>query len=124
MLSVKASGLQRSRSDAGRDFRKPPSGLAKPSYSSYRKTPPSTGTATVITAGGATLSSGSSTLGKIPRSSGIPVKPLAGGGEGWRGGGGEGWRGGGEEEGRGGGEEEERGGGEEGGERWGEEGGR
>jgi len=91
-MSVKSAGLQRSRSDAGRDhqqaeYRKPPSGLAKPSAGTsfgYKKPPAvaMTGTAAVLTAGGATLtgSGGSSTLGKTTttaasKSSGIPVKP-------------------------------------------------
>lgn len=81
-ISVKTAALQRSRSDAGKDYhgeyRKPPSGLVKPSAGAsfgYKK-PPATGTATVMTAGGATISSGSSTLGKTPKSSGIPVKPV------------------------------------------------
>lgn len=85
-ISVKSAGLQRSRSDAGRDYhgehRKPPSGLVKPSAGSsfgYKKPPTATGTATVLTAGGATISSGSATLGKVPKSSGIPVKPMGGG---------------------------------------------
>lgn len=81
-ISVKTAGLQRSRSDAGKDhhgeYRKPPSGLVKPMAGAsfgYKK-PTATGTATVLTAGGATISSGSSTLGKSPKSSGIPVKPV------------------------------------------------
>ncbi|XP_026068653.1 neuron navigator 1 isoform X3 [Carassius auratus] len=83
-MSVKATGLQRSRSDAGRDneHRKPPSGLLKPSAGSsfgYKK-PPTTGPATFLTAGGATITSGSATVGKTPRSSGIPIKPVPGGG--------------------------------------------
>ncbi|XP_059415647.1 neuron navigator 1-like isoform X2 [Carassius carassius] len=83
-MSVKAMGLQRSRSDAGRDneHRKPPSGLLKPSAGGsfgYKK-PPTTGPATFLTAGGATITSGSATLGKTPRSSGIPIKPVPGGG--------------------------------------------
>lgn len=80
-------GLQRSRSDAGRDHhhgehRKPPSGLAKPTPGAsfgYKKQSTSTGTATVMTAGGATISTGSATVGKTPKSSGIPVKPGVGG---------------------------------------------
>ncbi|XP_048683066.2 neuron navigator 1 isoform X4 [Caretta caretta] len=78
-LSVKNAGLQRSSSDAGRDrigdAKKPPSGLARPSTSGsfgYKKPPPATGTATVMQAGG------SATLGKIQKSSGIPVKPVNG----------------------------------------------
>ncbi|XP_016312632.1 neuron navigator 1 isoform X2 [Sinocyclocheilus anshuiensis] len=83
-MSVKATSLQRSRSDAGRDneHRKPPSGLVKPSAGAsfgYKK-PPTTGTATVLTAGGATITSGSATVGKTPKSSGIPIKPVPGGG--------------------------------------------
>uniref|UniRef100_A0A8C9F8U3 Neuron navigator 1 n=1 Tax=Pavo cristatus TaxID=9049 RepID=A0A8C9F8U3_PAVCR len=78
-LSVKNTGLQRSSSDAGRDrvgdAKKPPSGLTRPSASSsfgYKKPAPATGTATVMQAGG------SATLGKIQKSSGIPVKPVSG----------------------------------------------
>ncbi|XP_074522046.1 neuron navigator 1 isoform X2 [Halichoeres trimaculatus] len=85
-ILIKTAGLQRSRSDAGRDHhgehRKPPSGLVKPTAGAsflYKKPPTATGTATVMTAGGATISSGSATLGKIPKSSGIPVKPVGGG---------------------------------------------
>uniref|UniRef100_A0A8C2J9E1 Neuron navigator 1 n=1 Tax=Cyprinus carpio TaxID=7962 RepID=A0A8C2J9E1_CYPCA len=83
-MSVKATGLQRSRSDAGRDIehRKPPSGLVKPSAGGsfgYKK-PPTTGTATFLTAGGVTITSGSATVGKTPKSSGIPIKPVPGGG--------------------------------------------
>ncbi|XP_067316596.1 neuron navigator 1 isoform X2 [Pseudorasbora parva] len=80
-MSVKATGLQRSRSDAGRDnadHRKPPSGLVKPSAGGsfgYKK--PQT---PVLTAGGATITSGSATVGKAPKSSGIPIKPVPGGG--------------------------------------------
>lgn len=85
-ISIKTAGLQRSRSDAGRDHhgehRKPPSGLVKPTAGAsfgYKKVPTATGTATVMTAGGATISSGSATVGKTPKSSGIPVKPVGGG---------------------------------------------
>ncbi|XP_044069433.1 neuron navigator 1 isoform X11 [Siniperca chuatsi] len=85
-ISIKTAGLQRSRSDAGRDHhgehRKPPSGLVKPTAGAsfgYKKPPIATGTATVMTAGGATISSGSATVGKTPKSSGIPVKPVGGG---------------------------------------------
>lgn len=81
------SGLQRSRSDASKDHhaehRKPPSGLVKPTAGTslgYKKQPTATGTATVLTAGGANISSGSATVGKTPKSSGIPMKPLGGGG--------------------------------------------
>ncbi|XP_076003451.1 neuron navigator 1 isoform X3 [Genypterus blacodes] len=85
-MSIKAAGLQRSRSDAGREHhgehRKPPSGLVKPTAGAsfgYKKPPIATGTATVMTAGGATISSGSATVGKTPKSSSIPVKPVGGG---------------------------------------------
>ncbi|XP_065451047.1 neuron navigator 1 isoform X5 [Chrysemys picta bellii] len=78
-LSVKNAGLQRSSSDAGRDrigdAKKPPSGLTRPTTSGsfgYKKPTPATGTATVMQAGG------SATLGKIQKSSGIPVKPVNG----------------------------------------------
>ncbi|KAI1893058.1 hypothetical protein AGOR_G00139970 [Albula goreensis] len=87
-MAVKAAGLQRSCSDAGKDrgeHRKPPSGLVRPSAGGsfgYKKTQPTTGTATVLTAGGTTISSGSATVGKTPKSSGIPVKPGSGGGGG------------------------------------------
>ncbi|XP_071190887.1 neuron navigator 1-like isoform X5 [Salvelinus alpinus] len=94
-MSVKAAGLQRSRSDAGREHlpehrehRKPPSGLVKPSAGAsfgYKRSP-TTGSATAMTVGGSTISSGSATVGKIPKSSGIPVKPMGvgGGGKGGR----------------------------------------
>ncbi|XP_070257490.1 LOW QUALITY PROTEIN: neuron navigator 1 [Myotis yumanensis] len=78
-LAVRNTGLQRSSSDAGRDrladAKKPPSGIARPSASGsfgYKKPPPATGTATVMQTGG------SATLGKIQKSSGIPVKPVGG----------------------------------------------
>ncbi|XP_035244951.1 neuron navigator 1 isoform X2 [Anguilla anguilla] len=88
-VAVKASGLQRSCSDAGRDRGKPPSGLVRPTAAGsfgYKKPPPTSGTATVMSASGATISSGSATVGKTPRSSGIPIKPLGSGGGGGLGG--------------------------------------
>ncbi|KAK7131936.1 hypothetical protein R3I93_018484 [Phoxinus phoxinus] len=81
-MAVKTSGLQRSSSDAGKDrgeHRKPPSGLVRPSAGTtnsfgYKKTAPTTGTAAVLTTGG------DSAIGnKTPKTSGIPVKPSAGG---------------------------------------------
>ncbi|MED6252161.1 hypothetical protein ATANTOWER_007848, partial [Ataeniobius toweri] len=85
-ISIKTAGLQRSRSDAGRDIhgehRKPPSGLVKPSAGGsfgYKKPSAASGTASVMTAGGAHISGGSATVGKSPKSSGIPVKPVGGG---------------------------------------------
>ncbi|XP_048879188.1 LOW QUALITY PROTEIN: neuron navigator 1-like [Brienomyrus brachyistius] len=87
-MAVKGAGLQRSCSDAGKERgepRKPPTGLSRhPTATSfgYKKPPPATGTATVMTAGGVTISSGSATVGKTPKSSGIPIKPMAEGGAG------------------------------------------
>lgn len=76
---MKNAGLQRSSSDAGRDrlsdAKKPPSGLTRTTTSGsfgYKKPPPATGTATVMQAGG------SATLGKIQKTSSIPVKPVNG----------------------------------------------
>ncbi|XP_056240197.1 neuron navigator 1-like isoform X7 [Seriola aureovittata] len=100
-LAVKTSGLQRSSSDAGKDHRngtsggeqrKPPSGLVRPSTGGnfgFKK--PTTATSngtnnasmhTVMSTGGSAIPSGSATVGKIPKTSGIPVKPGAGGGGG------------------------------------------
>ncbi|KAM4738151.1 neuron navigator 1 isoform 2-T3 [Anableps anableps] len=98
-LTVKASGLQRSSSDAGKDHRngtgsgdqrKPPSGLVRPSAGGnfgFKKPPTSTSSSannsSTPTAGGSGISSmpsSSAAVGKIPKTSGIPVKPSAGGG--------------------------------------------
>ncbi|XP_059188923.1 neuron navigator 1-like isoform X1 [Centropristis striata] len=85
-LAVKTSGLQRSSSDAGKDHRngtgageqrKPPSGLVRPSTGGnfgFKK--PTTAT------NNGTNNAGSANVGKIPKTSGIPVKPGAGGGGG------------------------------------------
>lgn len=80
------AGLQRSRSDAGKDHhadhRRPPSGLVKPTAGAllgYKKQPTATILATLLTAGGANICSDSATLGKTPKSSSIPVKPFGGG---------------------------------------------
>ncbi|XP_026055086.1 neuron navigator 1 isoform X3 [Carassius auratus] len=86
-MAVKTSGLQRSSSDAGKDrgeHRKPPSGLVRPSTGTvnsfgYKKTVPTTGTATVLTTSGNTVSENSAIVNKTPKTSGIPVKPSAGG---------------------------------------------
>ncbi|XP_028438067.1 neuron navigator 1 isoform X4 [Perca flavescens] len=84
-LTVKNSGLQRSSSDAGKDprngtgageQRKPPSGLVRPSTGGnfgFKK--PTTAT-----------TNGTNNAGKIPKTSGIPVKPGTGGGGGGGGG--------------------------------------
>uniref|UniRef100_A0A7N6F8Q7 Neuron navigator 1 n=1 Tax=Anabas testudineus TaxID=64144 RepID=A0A7N6F8Q7_ANATE len=104
-LAVKTSGLQRSSSDAGKDHRngssggeqrKPPSGLVRPSTGGggnfgFKK--PNTvansgtnnvSTPTVMSTSGSAIPCGSATVGKIPKTSGIPVKPGAGGGGGGR----------------------------------------
>ncbi|XP_057219195.1 neuron navigator 1 isoform X2 [Triplophysa rosa] len=82
--AVKTSGLQRSSSDAGKDRseqRKPPSGLVRPSAGTvnsfgFKKAAPST--APLLTPGGNTVSD-SANISKTPKTSGIPVKPSAGG---------------------------------------------
>ncbi|XP_071376553.1 neuron navigator 1-like [Centroberyx affinis] len=98
-LAVKASGLQRSCSDAGKDHRngtgtveqrKPPSGLVRPSTGGnfgFKKPTAATSNGTnntsiptVMSTGGSAIPSGSATVGKIPKTSSIPVKPAAGGG--------------------------------------------
>lgn len=101
-LAVKASGLQRSSSDAGKDHkngigageqRKPPSGLVRPSTggnfgfkkpNSTSNGTNNTGMPTMINAAGGAIPCGSATVGKTPKTSGIPVKPGAGGGGGGR----------------------------------------
>ncbi|KAM8975576.1 neuron navigator 1 isoform 2-T2 [Pelodytes ibericus] len=70
-LTLKTAGLQRSSSDASRDPRspdakKPPSGIARPASSFGYKKP---------AAPSSPLTGNSATLGKTPKSSGIPVKP-------------------------------------------------
>ncbi|XP_053313775.1 neuron navigator 1 isoform X2 [Spea bombifrons] len=73
-LTLKTAGLQRSSSDASRDPRspdakKPPSGIARPASSFGYKKP---------AAPSSPLTGNSATLGKTPKSSGIPVKPTSG----------------------------------------------
>ncbi|XP_073522714.1 neuron navigator 1 isoform X2 [Phyllobates terribilis] len=73
-LTIKTAGLQRSSSDAGRDPRspdakKPPSGIARPGSTFGYKKP---------IAPSSPLTGNSATLGKTPKSSGIPVKPSSG----------------------------------------------
>ncbi|XP_072233922.1 neuron navigator 3 isoform X7 [Leuresthes tenuis] len=72
--SKSSAGIQRSPSDAGRssgdEGKKPPSGIVRPPTTGsfgYKKIPGPTGT--LITSSGATLASGSATLGKAPKSS-------------------------------------------------------
>ncbi|KAM7411846.1 hypothetical protein PAMA_021700 [Pampus argenteus] len=97
-LAVKNSGLQRSSSDAGKEHRnsigageqrKPPSGLVRPSTGGnfgFKKPPTATSNGThntaVMSTGGSAIPIGSATVGKIPKTSGIPVKPGAGSGGG------------------------------------------
>uniref|UniRef100_A0A671VLC6 Neuron navigator 3 n=1 Tax=Sparus aurata TaxID=8175 RepID=A0A671VLC6_SPAAU len=72
--SKSSAGIQRSPSDAGKssgdEGKKPPSGIARPPTTGsfgYKKIPGPTGA--LITSSGATLTSGSATLGKAPKSS-------------------------------------------------------
>nr|XP_055046737.1 neuron navigator 3 isoform X2 [Misgurnus anguillicaudatus] len=72
----KSPTIQRSPSDAGKssgdEGKKPPSGIGRPPTTSsfgFKKIPGPAGT--LITASGATLASGSATLGKVPKSAGI-----------------------------------------------------
>ncbi|GAB1295556.1 Neuron navigator 3 [Apodemus speciosus] len=80
----KGSSLQRSPSDAGKssgdEGKKPPSGIGRSTASSsfgYKK-PSGVGASTMITSSGATITSGSATLGKIPKSAAIGGKSNAG----------------------------------------------
>uniref|UniRef100_A0A7N8X6M9 Neuron navigator 1 n=1 Tax=Mastacembelus armatus TaxID=205130 RepID=A0A7N8X6M9_9TELE len=100
-LAVKTTGLQRSSSDAGKDHRngtsggdqrKPPSGLVRPSTGGsfgFKKPPTASSNGTnnvsttaVMSTGGSAIPSGSATVGKVPKTSGIPVKPGTGSGGG------------------------------------------
>ncbi|XP_058859105.1 neuron navigator 2-like isoform X4 [Acipenser ruthenus] len=73
-LSPKSANVQRSPSDAGRssgdETKKPPSSASRTPTNTFgfKKQP---GGMTIITASGATITSGSATLGKIPKSSGL-----------------------------------------------------
>ncbi|KAK7884263.1 hypothetical protein WMY93_027386 [Mugilogobius chulae] len=98
-FGVKSSGLQRSSSDAGKEKngssttepRKPPSGLVRPSTGGnfgFKKPPAATINGTnnsnipsATSTANATHSS-SATVGKNPKTSAIPVKPVSGGGGG------------------------------------------
>ncbi|XP_053441258.1 neuron navigator 3 isoform X4 [Nycticebus coucang] len=81
---LKGSSLQRSPSDAGKssgdEGKKPPSGIGRsPATSSFGfKKPSGVGSSTMITSSGATITSGSATLGKIPKSAAIGGKSNAG----------------------------------------------
>ncbi|CAL8366991.1 unnamed protein product [Lota lota] len=99
-LAVKTSGLQRSSSDAGKDHRnhhpgngeqrKPPSGLVRPSTGGnfgFKKPAAAAAPAPATTpaanngphhpAGNNGTSAGGGPAGKTPKTSGIPVKPVA-----------------------------------------------
>uniref|UniRef100_A0A8C1SZ45 Neuron navigator 3 n=1 Tax=Cyprinus carpio TaxID=7962 RepID=A0A8C1SZ45_CYPCA len=72
----KSPSIQRSPSDAGKssgdEGKKPPSGIGRPPTTSsfgFKKIPGPAGA--LVTASGATLASGSATLGKVPKSAGI-----------------------------------------------------
>ncbi|XP_048355103.1 neuron navigator 3 isoform X3 [Sphaerodactylus townsendi] len=80
---LKGASLQRSPSDAGKssgdEGKKPPSGIGRSTAASsfgFKKT--GVGSSTIITASGATITSGSATLGKMPKSAAITGKSNAG----------------------------------------------
>nr|XP_015208331.1 PREDICTED: neuron navigator 3 isoform X2 [Lepisosteus oculatus] len=78
-VTSKSTGIQRSPSDAGKssgdEGKKPPSGIARPpTTGSFGFKKVGSGSGTLITASGATVTSGSATLGKIPKSSAISGK--------------------------------------------------
>ncbi|XP_007945758.1 neuron navigator 3 [Orycteropus afer afer] len=81
---LKGSSLQRSPSDAGKssgdEGKKPPSGIGRSTATGSFgfKKPSGVGSSTMITASGATITSGSATLGKIPKSAAIGGKSNAG----------------------------------------------
>ncbi|XP_062339736.1 neuron navigator 3 isoform X3 [Osmerus eperlanus] len=83
--SKSSAGIQRSPSDAGKssgdEGKKPPSGIARPPTTGsfgYKKISGPSGT--LITSSGASLASGSATLGKVPKSSAIGKGAGIGGG--------------------------------------------
>ncbi|XP_075407362.1 neuron navigator 3 isoform X10 [Tenrec ecaudatus] len=81
---LKGSSLQRSPSDAGKssgdEGKKPPSGIGRSTATGSFgfKKPSGVGSSPMITASGATITSGSATLGKIPKSAAIGGKSTAG----------------------------------------------
>ncbi|XP_058164451.1 neuron navigator 3 isoform X4 [Dasypus novemcinctus] len=81
---LKGTSLQRSPSDAGKssgdEGKKPPSGIGRSTATSSFgfKKPSTVGSSTMITSSGATITSGSATLGKIPKSAAIGGKSNAG----------------------------------------------
>ncbi|XP_077194994.1 neuron navigator 3 isoform X3 [Paroedura picta] len=80
---LKGPSIQRSPSDAGKssgdEGKKPPSGIGRSTATGsfgFKKT--GVGSSTIITASGATITSGSATLGKMPKSAAITGKSNAG----------------------------------------------
>ncbi|XP_065486392.1 neuron navigator 3 isoform X3 [Caloenas nicobarica] len=80
---LKGASIQRSPSDAGKssgdEGKKPPSGIGRSTATgSFGFKKSGMGSSTIITTSGATITSGSATLGKIPKSSAIGGKSNAG----------------------------------------------
>ncbi|XP_066490533.1 neuron navigator 3 isoform X2 [Tiliqua scincoides] len=80
---LKGSSIQRSPSDAGKssgdEGKKPPSGIGRSTAAgSFGFKKAGVGPSTIITASGATITSGSATLGKMPKSAAIGGKSNAG----------------------------------------------
>ncbi|XP_074726742.1 neuron navigator 3 isoform X5 [Strix uralensis] len=80
---LKGASIQRSPSDAGKssgdEGKKPPSGIGRSTATgSFGFKKSGMGSSTIITTSGATITSGSATLGKMPKSSAIGGKSSAG----------------------------------------------
>ncbi|NXL20932.1 NAV3 protein, partial [Setophaga kirtlandii] len=80
---LKGASIQRSPSDAGKssgdEGKKPPSGIGRSTATgSFGFKKSGLGSSTIITSSGATITSGSATLGKMPKSSAISGKSNAG----------------------------------------------
>ncbi|KAL9854304.1 neuron navigator 3 isoform 2-T2 [Geothlypis trichas] len=80
---LKGAPIQRSPSDAGKssgdEGKKPPSGIGRSTATgSFGFKKSGLGSSTIITSSGATITSGSATLGKMPKSSAISGKSNAG----------------------------------------------
>ncbi|XP_065415562.1 neuron navigator 3 isoform X15 [Chrysemys picta bellii] len=80
---LKGTSIQRSPSDAGKssgdEGKKPPSGIGRSTATgSFGFKKAGVGSSTIITTSGATITSGSATLGKMPKSSAIGGKSNAG----------------------------------------------
>ncbi|XP_044535118.1 neuron navigator 3 [Gracilinanus agilis] len=81
--ALKGTSIQRSPSDAGKssgdEGKKPPSGIGRSTATgSFGFKKPGVASSTIITTSGATITSGSATLGKIPKSAAIGGKSNAG----------------------------------------------